>query len=185
MDNNRKSYWECICTCWNKKTVMWTTLTSGKSKSCGCYQKDNPYITHWMSHTIENKIYRGAKSRCKNKNNLDYKNYWWRWIRFLFKDFEEFYNEIWPRPSNKYSLDRINNDWNYEPWNIRWASRSIQNRNTRKNINISYKWKIYCATDLDRELWLFKWSLRRKINDQWYSHSEAIKFYTQETKKLN
>lgn len=75
-----------------------------------------------------NGIYNWAKTRCSNPNVAQYKDYGGRGIKFLFNSFEEFLEELGPRP-NGYSLDRINNDGNYEKGNIRWATREQQNNN--------------------------------------------------------
>ena len=79
-------------------------------------------------------VYRWAKSRCTNKNVAQYKDYGGRGIKFLFKSFEEFLEELGPRPAG-YSLDRINNDGNYEPGNLRWITTTIQNINQRVQKN--------------------------------------------------
>jgi hypothetical protein len=67
----------------------------------------------------------------------NYTNYGGRGIQFLFDSFEQFYAEIGPRPAGL-TLDRIHNDGHYEPGNVRWATRSEQNRNRRR-------WKKPCA----------------------------------------
>lgn len=73
-------------------------------------------------------IYKWAKTRCNNPNTKQWHNYGGRGIKFLFSSFEEFLNELGPRPLN-YSLDRIDNNGNYEIGNVRWASRKDQNNN--------------------------------------------------------
>lgn len=78
----------------------------------------------------------GAKSRCNNPNELAYKNYGGRGIKFLFATLDEFaawvlYN-LGPRPGTEYSLDRIDNNRHYEPGNLRWATRTEQARNKRQ-----------------------------------------------------
>lgn len=77
------------------------------------------------------------KQRCYNSNNPDWDYYggrgitvWWVWRN----DFEAFYMYIGPKPSPKYlyTLDRINNDGNYVPGNVRWVTQQVQNNNRRK-----------------------------------------------------
>lgn len=79
-------------------------------------------------------IMRGAKLRC-TKNHSYYKNYNGRGIQFLFKSAEDAMrwvtDNLGPRPSKQHSIDRIDNDGNYEPGNLRWATRKEQNLNKR------------------------------------------------------
>jgi len=72
-----------------------------------------------------------AKNRCTNPNNTDWKHYGARGIKFLFTSVEQLIAEIGSRPEEQ-EIDRINNDGNYEPGNVRWATRSEQCRNKRK-----------------------------------------------------
>jgi len=128
--------WRCRCACGKETIVMSGDLTSGKSKSCGCLKKERAHeinTTHGMCGTPEYTAWQGMLKRCYNPNNTSYKNYGGRgisvherWLRF-----ENFYDDIGPKPSPDHSLDRIDNDGNYEPSNIRWATRTEQNRNQR------------------------------------------------------
>lgn len=81
-----------------------------------------------MSRTPEYQAYLSAKKRCLN---LEDKHYGGRGIEFRFKSFAEFFAELGPRPSPQHSLDRKNNDGNYEPGNCRWATKSEQMKNRR------------------------------------------------------
>src|SRR6266446_5483096 len=74
----------------------------------------------------EYKAYRGAKSRCNNPNDEWYFRYGGRGIRFLYIDFAQFLRDVGPRPHPSLTLDRKNNDGNYEVGNCQWATRSQQ-----------------------------------------------------------
>lgn len=87
---------------------------------------------HGMTNTPENWAYKGAKRRCADPT---YGNYGGRGIKFLFKSFSEFYAHIGPRPEGM-TLDRIDNDGHYEIGNVRWATRSQQNRNRRGHVSV-------------------------------------------------
>lgn len=78
----------------------------------------------------EYRAFHDAKQRCNNKNHRRYVDWGGRGISFKFSSFKEFLNEIGPCPKNL-SLDRINNDKNYEAGNIQWTSRSNQQHNKR------------------------------------------------------
>jgi hypothetical protein len=87
---------------------------------------------HGMSRTPEWEAYAHAKDRCTNPNSRVWSCYGGRGIQFKFESFEEWFAHIGPRPSAQYSQDRINNNGNYEPGNIRWATKEQQNTNRRK-----------------------------------------------------
>jgi len=101
---------------------------------------DRIYTRHaGHPHTLEYKAWRNMMQRCYNPNIKDYRNYGNRginvhmpWHRFQ-KFIADRDAEIGPRPSPRHSLDRIDNDGNYEPGNIRWATPPEQARNKRYN----------------------------------------------------
>jgi hypothetical protein len=82
--------------------------------------------------TREWNSYASAKRRCEDANNHNFKRYGGRGIRFMFTDFEHFFAELGIRPQGK-TVDRINNDGNYEPGNVRWATPKEQAANRRRN----------------------------------------------------
>jgi hypothetical protein len=93
-------------------------------------------ITHGMSRSSEFKIWTGIHQRCTNPNSEFYKYYGGRGISRCarWESFEAFYADMGPRPSPKHTIDRIDNDGNYEPGNCRWATKAVQASNTRKNV---------------------------------------------------
>ena len=85
-------------------------------------------------YPAEYNCYQVAKSRCINKNHKQWDGYGGRGIEFKFTSFEEFITHLGARPEGL-SLDRIDNDGDYEPGNVRWATFETQclNRRPPKN----------------------------------------------------
>jgi hypothetical protein len=86
---------------------------------------------HWLAGTPENVAFHSAKARCSNPKHRDFARYGGRGVKFFFIDFQQFYQELGPRPSPDHSVDRKDNLGNYEPGNVRWATKSEQERNKR------------------------------------------------------
>ena len=95
-------------------------------------EKFDRRVKHGMHNTPEYHAYQDAKYRCSNPNNPRYPWYGKRGINFKFGSFEEFFNELGHRPSKNHSLDRIDNEGDYEPGNVRWATKYEQIHNRRK-----------------------------------------------------
>jgi len=143
--------WFCLCSCGTFVTVLGSNLLRGRTKSCGCLNREKasqsikriPLSKRMssLSHghtkgghrTPEYSSYAGAKKRCNNSNTPNYADYGGRGIKFLFKSFEEGYAELGERPEPKYlfSVNRINNDGNYEAGNVEWATNEEQLKNRR------------------------------------------------------
>lgn len=79
----------------------------------------------------EYRAFTQAKSRCRNPKHKAWHHYGGRGIEFKFEHFATFLAHIGPRPSKRHSLDRIDNNSNYELGNVRWATRSEQAKNQR------------------------------------------------------
>jgi hypothetical protein len=137
--------WICICDCGDEKLVRLFTLKNGSSKSCGCLQKEliskrcfkhgHRRIGKTGKPSIYYSMWHGMITRCEYKNGRDYHRYGGRGIIVApeFHDAATFIKyilkNIGPRPSDIYSIDRINNDGNYEPGNLRWATDKEQANN--------------------------------------------------------
>lgn len=126
---------ECQCDCGAFTSIL--IANWGRILSCGCLQRERVSelnSTHGMSGTTEYVVWIGMWDRCTNPNNHAWKNYGGRGITVCerWTDFVSFYEDVGVRPGSEYSLDRIDNDGNYEPTNIRWATASQQALNKRR-----------------------------------------------------
>jgi hypothetical protein len=142
-ENKRgQTRWETLCECGKVCFQTSNALSSGHSKSCGCAKIEaltKRLTTHGQSvigyRSKEYGIWSGIKTRCYNTTRRDYKYYGGRGIIMCEEwrnSFIAFYAYVGKCPDNMHSIDRINNDGNYEPGNVRWATKNIQFHNTRK-----------------------------------------------------
>jgi len=122
--------WRCICDCGNEHFTTSVRLHHKLVKSCGCLRGNYSY--HGMFGTPTHKSWEGMKSRCNDPNNSSYKYYGGRGIKVCerWHKFENFYADMGERPKGM-TLDRINNDGDYEPRNCKWATYKEQRANSR------------------------------------------------------
>lgn len=142
--NKKNRQFLCQCDCGNEKTVLLHHLKNGDIVSCGCFRKENPSrLTHGGTGTRLFRIWTGMKSRCYNQKVRSYSNYGARGINICDEwlcNFEIFYDwAIAHGYSDNLSIDRKDNDGNYEPSNCRWATTKEQDNNKRSNRIITYQ----------------------------------------------
>lgn len=132
------SCWNCVCDCGTKCTIRGYSLLRGKTQSCGCLNKEKQkdfrgHYTHEMSKHPLYKVWKGMKKRCCNKNDKRYHRYGGRGIK-ICKEWEKPENFIAWGLQNGYkkglSIDRIDNDGNYEPSNCRFITITENRRNS-------------------------------------------------------
>lgn len=139
--------WQCKCDCGNETSVLTTSLSTGRTKSCGCYQKERASETfkkHGECGTRLYKIWSNMIQRCSNEKNDSFLLYGANGITVCeeWKEFAAFHE--WAMANgygNKLSIDRIDNDKGYSPENCRWATPQEQTDNRKCTIYLSFNGK--------------------------------------------
>jgi len=166
-----RSLWLCRCDCGNKVIVEEYNLRHGRTKSCGCLQRElliNRITTHNMTHTNLYVAWIQMRDRCKNTANESYHNYGGRGITVCerWEKFENFYSDMGERPKGL-TLERIDNNKGYSPDNCKWATHKEQANNSRHNVIINYKGQRLIMAQWAREIGIKCNTLSRRIQRHW------------------
>lgn len=153
-DKFGNAHWLCQCDCGAVHTVRGLDLRSGHSRSCGCLQRERAEVsatanaTHGHArtgkHSPEYWAWINMRKRCLNPSATSYEDYGGRGItvcdrwRDAHGGFESFLADMAPRPEGM-TLDRINNDGDYEPGNVPWATPKQQANNRRPRKRREYQ----------------------------------------------
>lgn len=162
---DRMQYQVFRCECGNELVVPFPRVRTGETRSCGCLHKDQlrerAFIhgsTRNRKVTPEYEAWRGVITRCEDKNKPQYPDYGGRgitvcdrWREPNGQGFINFLDDMGERPSKGHSIDRKDNNGNYEPANCRWATRSEQAQNKRNTRNLEAFGKTQCLSVWARE----------------------------------
>ncbi len=127
-------------------------------------------MKHGRTKTPEYRAWQDMKTRCLKTNTPNYHRYGGRGISICerwLNSFEAFLSDIGERPSKQHSLDRIDNNGNYEPGNCRWATRELQNRNKATIRLITFGDKTLSLGEWAREIGVGQKTLEYRLNSGW------------------
>ena len=148
--------WNCVCDCGATGVFKGRNLTIGKTKSCGCWlieQRRSPkkhgHTSRKHGTSSEWNAWKAIRQRCENPNNPCWKDYGGRGITVCerWHAFPNFLHDMGLKPSPDLSLERVNNNAGYSKENCIWASRGVQNRNTRRNRILEFNGKSQTLRD--------------------------------------
>ena len=179
----RYAYWKCKCECGNTTSVRGSHLIEGTTTSCGCYKKElsskmikELCTTHDLSSSRLYAVYKSIKSRCYSKNQIRYKDYGGRGIKMCDEwknDFKAFYDWAYENGYDEKAklmectIDRIDNDGNYEPSNCRWVSMKEQSLNKRTNHRVEYNGKSYTVKEISQIKNCSYGAIMWRLNNGW------------------
>lgn len=130
--------WLCLCECGTERVVSEMSLKSGKSVSCGCYNRERSSLKHTKHgevvgdiKSVEYSVWSQLKARCNNPKNSRFAMYGGRGISVCerWNEFGNFLEDMGRRPGKSYSLDRIDNNKGYSPDNCKWSTPHEQMTN--------------------------------------------------------
>lgn len=154
--------WMCRCDCGTEKEILFESMQSGKTQSCGCLNIEK--IKERMTKHGENRVgqrtpeydaWAHIKTRTTNKNYREFHLYGGRGITMAkrwLNCFENFLEDMGRRPSKDHSIDRIDNNKGYTPKNCRWATEVEQQNNRRDNVLMTFKGETMSVSAWGRKL---------------------------------
>lgn len=188
INRNAKATWNCECACGNQVVAVGAELGSGHTGSCGCLQKaraSEASRKHGLTDTPEHLSWKHMRARCLDPKNKNYDRYGGRGIRICerWDDFAAFYADMGPRPSSKHSIDRINNDGNYEPGNCRWATQKEQVSNSTRVRMIECHGRVQSLEAWAQETGLSRDVIRSRVSAYGWSVERALSEPKRKTKR--
>lgn len=141
LDKHGQAMWLVRCACGSERNVQGAKLRSGESTSCGCLKSAKcaaVNVRHGDASrgrlTAEYRTWSNMIDRCERHGNRQFADYGGRGVTVCARwreSFAAFLADMGRKPSPDHSIDRVNNDGNYEPGNCRWATRMEQRANSR------------------------------------------------------
>lgn len=168
--NASAACWECVCDCGTKRIVKAQRLTSGRSTSCGCHQREElgkRSTKHGLAGTKLYDTWKAMVRRCTNPRDASYTNYGgrgitvcdkWKTLDGFLEDMEDSYQE-------GLEIERIDNSLGYCKENCKWTTDREQARNRRSNVMITFQGRTQCLGDWATEIGIGRTTLVRRIEN--------------------
>lgn len=164
-----RSQFTCVCDCGAIVVVGGRHLRSSDTRSCGCWRVEAS-TTHGMRGSPEWRTWISMKTRCLNSHRSEYTRYGGRGITICDRwlhSFESFFADMGERPTPWHSIDRINNDGNYEPDNCRWATVQQQAENRSNVQQLEFGGQVDTLKGWSRRSGIPYSTLRRRLTAGW------------------
>ena len=173
-----KTLWLARCDCGTEREVVGQNLKNGLSSSCGCLLREKAVnsTTHGMSKSRMYQSYATMISRCHNPNFPKFASYGARGISVCDRwrnDFAVFLSDMGERPEGM-TLDRIDNDGNYEPGNCRWATAREQQINRRNTVRVTHSGRTLPLAEWSRETGIDYGTLRQRLFRYGWNPARAL-----------
>lgn len=184
----------CMCSCGTIRDVSKSHLINNNTKSCGCIGREKASkrmternLKHNLSNTRLFSLWHCIKQRCYYKNDIGYKNYGGRGIEMCdewHNNFKSFYDwainngykeEILPNGKNKWTIDRIDVNGNYEPSNCRWVTIKEQSNNKTTNRLLKYNNKVKTISQWSEDTGISHTTICDRLKYGW-SVEDALKY---------
>ena len=177
--------WQCKCDCGNTVVVPGKALRTGNTKSCGCYSREKSTerivslnTTHGKTDSRIFRIWSGTRTRCYNKNAINYEDYGGRGIAVCEEWRHDFTSFLKWAEENGYkenlTLDRKDNSKGYSPDNCRWATIKEQQNNKRSNRLVAFNGETHTVTEWAEKIGVHKDTLLLRLKNPNYTLERAL-----------
>lgn len=186
-DRGSRAYWKCRCDCGKIVITRWDCMTSGNTTSCGCLKDENARKRCWKhghagtfdGRASSSPIYKSYCSmwdRCTNPKTKHWDRYGGRGISVCerWREFSNFLSDMGDSWRAGLTIERKDNDGNYDPGNCRWATKKEQNFNTSRNHRITFQGRTLTMTEWAQELGMGYATLSERLHRLGWSDFKAL-----------
>lgn len=172
----RNSTWNCLCQCGNTTIVPSNNFRNSNTSSCGCYRAEQQTV-HGMTGSPLYSTWEGIVQRTTNPNSEGYSAYGGRGIKMCAEwrnDFLQFQKDMGDKPTVHHTVERLDNNGNYEASNCRWATQKEQGNNRSNNRHLTYLNETKTLTQWSEQFGIIPRTLTSRIDTLGWSVEKAI-----------